>query len=106
MWKKIILFFITLLFAFIMFMGYLLSDKDYKEKENFCKQYIPLLELYYKVNNHYPERLSDLDEVILSTQSLNKACGYNRENLGYHFILFRGMGVAGYDSIKKEWWYD
>jgi len=79
------------------------EDKDYKQ---FCSNHIPLLTTYYQINNEYPKNLSILNRVELNSNYLDKDCGYRREKLGYHFIISYGMGVAGYDSITKKWWYD
>ena len=82
-----------------------LQDEDKKYKE-FCSHHIPLLATYYRLNNQYPEKLSDLNRIGFNPKYLNKDCGYEKENTGYNFIISYGMGVAGYDSTKQEWWYD
>ena len=108
MWKKVVLGLLSLLFVFILVIGYLFStlNIDSKDNEDFCTQYIPLLEVYYKKNNQYPEKLSDVNRVILNPKFSNNSCGYSRKGIGYYFIISRGMGIAGYDSIKQAWWYD
>ena len=108
MWKKAALILLTLLFVFIFASAYLLSTLhlDSKDTEDFCTGYIPLLEVYYKQNNQYPEKLSDINRIILNPKFSNNSCGYSRKGIGYYFIILQGLGIAGYDSIKREWWYD
>jgi hypothetical protein len=95
-----------LFIAFFLILWYMFSslkDEDYKQ---FCSNHIPLLTTYYQINNEYPKNFSNLNRLELNPKYLNEDCGYRREKLGYYFIISYGMGVAGYDSIKKEWWYD
>ena len=108
MWKKIILLIIILFFAFIFFIGYIMSaDRtDYKEREKYCSKYIPLLENYFNNKKVYPLSLSVVQIDNIHPIYNPKDCRYSKEKTGYHFVLFYGMGISGYDSIKKEWWYD
>ena len=99
----VLLFVIYLFLVFYMFTKMDEVDKNY---EIFCSQHIPLLDNYYVNNGAYPVTLNMLDRQNLNKKYIDKDCGYTTGEKGYSFHISHGLGVAGYSSIDKKWWYD
>ena len=107
--KKILLYILALIlsifFAYVAFILFLIDDntRDYKEP---CSRYIPLLAQVYKKKGSYPLFL-DKQLASNSYEFSLKECGYQVINPNeYIFSVTSGFGVAGYNSVSGEWWFD
>jgi hypothetical protein len=94
------LFFIAII-IFLYFLGMFKNNKTY------CSKYIPLIENYQKQYNKYPNNLNSFKKSLVDFRYSSKDCGYHNNKTSYSFYAHDGfMGVVGYSSIDKKWWYD
>ena len=102
--KKIIriLFLISLAIAiFLYFIGML------KDNQTLCTNYIVQIDNYHKIHGEYPPNLKLFKKSLIDFRYNAHDCGYKHNDKSYSFFAYDGfMGVVGYDSISKKWWYD
>ena len=78
--------------------------RDYKK---YCSKFIPKLEQYHKSNGVYPDSLEMFKTDALDFRYSKKECGYDNNTEYFSFYFSDGfIGVIGYDSKKKMWWFD
>ena len=103
--KKFIIvltFFMVILFLSLF---YLFSYTP-KQHQVYCAQYIPLLKSYHIQHHTYPSDLDIFEKNIIDQRYQPDVCGYSTNNITYAFMIHDRMGVIGYDSTDKQWWYD
>jgi len=101
-----ILFLIYIVYLLLMLFVLMYMIKPDKNYEQFCTNHISLIDNYYIKNGVYPPSLNILDRKGLNIKYLERDCGYTKGEKGYGFHISHGLGVAGYSSIDKKWWYD
>jgi len=79
----------------------------FKNNKNFCSKYIPHIEHHYKVHGEYPTDLTSYNISFIDFRYKPQDCHYKHNETSYTFYGSDGyMGVLGYSSIDKKWWYD
>lgn len=104
---KILLGVLISFLAYILFISYIISDgfRDYK---NYCSQFIPSLDTYYKQHQKYPKTLLQLagGKTGFNFRYSINGCGYQTNEKSYTFYYAEGFGVGGYNSDTQQWWID
>jgi len=108
--KKKILYGVGILTAlsllFLVVMMYLMTD-GYRNYKNYCSQYIPKLETYYKKYNSFPPSLDVFEKSVFDFRYSTTDCGYEQDTNTFTLFVSDGyLGYWGYNSSTKEWWYD
>lgn len=99
-WISICLFCLGILFFYNISNGF----RDYK---NFCSKYIVPLEHYHQEYRTYPSSLKNFEKAFYDFRYDYKECGYKEEEDYFSFYFSDGfLGVWGYNSNSKKWWYD
>lgn len=82
---------------------WLLSDGVNHQKE-YCSQFIPDLEYYYKKHHEYPESLMAFGgKAYFNFRYSANRCNYERVDKGYIFSTSYSLSFENYESWKKEW---
>ena len=106
--KKVLKILILLLFLIVItIIIFIYSISMFKDNETYCSKYIPYIEEYYKTHGEYPKNLYSFKKSFIDVRYKEEDCGYEYNETAYSFFSSDGfMGVIGYSSIDKKWWYD
>ena len=108
--KKKILYTIAILVAISMtylFVVFYLIGDGFRDYKNYCSQYIPKLESYYRKHHEYPKSLDVFEKSIFDFKYSNEECNYRPRKHDFAFNMSDGfMGIWGYESSTAKWWYD
>ena len=104
---KVLLWLVFIFFVSITSIGYFFTD-GYRNYKDYCSEFIPNLEYYYKEHHEYPKTLLQLQggKTGFNFRYSTNDCGYSASKDSYTFFYSEGFGVGGYDSKTNRWWVD